>query len=155
MRSHEEVKRKRDKILEQVDENIDSRYAERNSRMTPAEFYFVLDRSGSMAGTPIRVALDALRLFIRSLPSGSRFNVISFGSEFTSMFESPVEYTKANIKIALEELSTFKANMAGTEIYQPLQNIFTSKSTSALKKYVYLITDGGVTNEADVVKLIE
>lgn len=50
-----------------------------------AEFYFVflVDRSGSMGGDRIEKAKEALALFVRSLPIGCRFTVISFGSRYS------------------------------------------------------------------------
>ena len=48
-------------------------------------FIFLVDRSGSMSGSGIKVARDALILFIRSLPEGCDFSVISFGTKFASL----------------------------------------------------------------------
>lgn len=48
-------------------------------------FMFILDRSGSMGGERIRLAKEALKLFIQSLPAGSSFCVISFGSRMEMM----------------------------------------------------------------------
>jgi len=58
--------------------------------LEPKEFIFVLDWSGSMYGTPITVAKEALKLFIRSIPEGSNFNVVSFGSNHESIFDTPI-----------------------------------------------------------------
>ena len=77
-----------------------------------------------MVGTAIEVAKEAVKLFIRSLPEGSKFNVVSFGSEFEVMFEYPAEYTSKNISNSLQQLESFEADMGGTEIYSPLKFIF-------------------------------
>ena len=65
-----------------VDENSDIWYQNSSlgTQFEPAEYTFVIDWSGSMSGNPIEVAKEALKLFIRSLPQGSMFNVYSFGS---------------------------------------------------------------------------
>ncbi len=41
----------------------------------PPEFVFVIDCSGSMNGGRIQAARAALQLAVRSMPSGSRFQV--------------------------------------------------------------------------------
>ena len=52
-----------------------------------AEYIFVIDRSGSMTGKRIELAVEAMKLLIHSLPIGSYYNIISFGSEpFQKMF---------------------------------------------------------------------
>lgn len=49
------------------------------------EFIFLIDRSGSMYET-IKLARQALVLFLHSLPANSQFNVCSYGSNFEFMF---------------------------------------------------------------------
>ena len=43
-------------------------------------FIFIVDRSGSMAGHRMETCKAALKLFIKSLPVGAMFSIISFGS---------------------------------------------------------------------------
>jgi hypothetical protein len=44
-----------------------------------------VDRSGSMDGEKMKTTIQALILFIKSLPSDSLFEVISFGDYFLSL----------------------------------------------------------------------
>ena len=49
-------------------------------------FFFLVDRSGSMQFQGrMQSAIDALKLFVRSLPIGCCFSVISFGSRFSNL----------------------------------------------------------------------
>ena len=119
------------------------------------EYYFVLDRSGSMSGQSIETAKKALILFLRSLPPGSKFNIISFGSNFEWMFKTAVDYEQEVLETTISKIQTFSADFGGTEIYDPLQHIFTwTDMSSELDKHVYLLTDGQVSNTDKVVQLI-
>ena len=73
------------------------------------EFIFVIDRSGSMSGSRIRMACQAAQLFLKSLPQNSKFNVVSFGSNFNFMFSESVDYTQKNIKSAISKIKKFDA----------------------------------------------
>ena len=123
--------------------------------MFAQEYYFVLDRSYSMSGNPIANAKEATKLFIRSLPPGSKFNIVSFGSEFRTTFPCVTDYTQDTLNQALEDIENFDANLGGTEIYAPLKSIFEDLSgNKKFNKHVYLITDGWVFNPEEVINLI-
>lgn len=121
---------------------------------TISEFIFVLDRSGSMSGGSINKAKEALKFFLKSLPQKSRFNIVSFGSSFKKMFKKPIEYSPKNIAIALAEVSTFKADLGGTEILTPLNAIFQQKPFKNYQRNIFLLTDGAVGNQEAIFKLI-
>jgi len=42
----------------------------------------LIDRSGSMSGKKMAMAVEALIFFLKSLPEGSIYNIVSFGSTF-------------------------------------------------------------------------
>lgn len=46
-------------------------------------FIFVCDRSGSMWGIRMEIVVEALQLFMQSLPGKCTFKIISFGDKFT------------------------------------------------------------------------
>lgn len=71
----------------------------------------------------IVTVVDAVKIFMRSLPNGSSFSIISFGSESCFMEINGlnvVPYNQANAKAAIEELDKFDAMMGGTEMIGPI-----------------------------------
>jgi hypothetical protein len=74
-------------------EQIEEEEMKEVERMANREYIFLIDRSGSMQGTPIKLAVQALKVFLHSLPLGCYVNVYSFGSNFETLFESSMEYS--------------------------------------------------------------
>ena len=54
-----------------------------------------------MDGKPIELAIEALKLFLHSIPIGSKFNVYSFGSNFEKLFPASIDYNESNLKKAI------------------------------------------------------
>ena len=77
-----------------------------------------------MRGERIELAVKAAIYFLKSLPVGSFFNIISFGSKFDALFLQSQPYEDQCILKAVQSLNEFTADMGGTEIYDPLQYIF-------------------------------
>lgn len=68
-------------------------------------FVFLVDRSGSMSmNNRINITVNALKLFLRSLPVNSYFSVVSFGSQHEFMAvkgSQTIAYNDENVKEAL------------------------------------------------------
>ena len=73
-----------------------------------------------MYGEPIKILKETLILFLKSLPFESYFQIIGFGYSFIKYNEYPILYNKKNIKEIIEKISTFKANLGGNVLYEPL-----------------------------------
>lgn len=90
------------------------------------EFIFLLDRSGSMSGGGIDSARKALIVYLKSLPEGSKFNIVSFGSSFQNMYPDSQQYGEEIISQTVSLVEKFQADFGGTEINAPLVNILNS-----------------------------
>ena len=118
------------------------------------EYIFVLDRSGSMQGNRIEMAKQAAKLFINSLPTGSLFNIVSFGGHFEFMYRESQQNTSYFVKNAINKVSCFTANMGGTNIHGPLKQIFSSVPVKGLPRTIFLLTDGQVKFPGIVIDII-
>jgi hypothetical protein len=100
--------------------------------------------------------VKALKVFLHSLPIGCYFNVVSFGSNFDQLYPESTRYDQDTLDDAASKVSTFSADMGGTELFNPLKKIFEvpkSPKCPGLRQ-IFLLTDGAVDNTKSVVKLI-
>lgn len=67
--------------------NIFAKFKGGKNELIPSDFVILLDRSGSMSGIKIQMAVEALIFFLKSLPEGSIYNIVSFGSTFEFLHE--------------------------------------------------------------------
>ncbi|KAK3886875.1 hypothetical protein Pcinc_008988 [Petrolisthes cinctipes] len=127
----------------------DNSYSNRN------EIIFVIDRSGSMSGSNIHSARTTLLLFLKSLPQGCYFNIVSFGSHFEALFPNgSLQYTEGTLKEAVKLQETMKADMGGTEILNPLKSIYSNLPKPEYSRQILLISDGSVFNVSQVTELV-
>jgi Ca-activated chloride channel family protein len=113
------------------------------------EVVFVVDVSGSMAGESLPQAQAALRLCLRHLREGDRFNVIAFESRFHSFQPQPVPFTQRTLEEADRWVAALQAD-GGTELLQPMQ----AAVRAAPDGVVVLLTDGQVGNEDEILRAV-
>ena len=135
---------------------IDQYFKENELIEHPGLFIFLIDQSGSMSGRPIKLVQDSLNLLIQSLPKNSYYQLIGFGSEFIKYDKIPKEYNKNNIQSTKDFISTLEAKLGGTNIFDPLKEIYNDNYYNSIKlpKYIILLTDGEVENKDEVLNLI-
>ena len=124
----------------------------------PALFIFLVDQSYSMSGDAMNVVIESLLIFIQSLPKDSYFQIIGFGSNFEKYNEVPVKYDNNNIKEIINKIKELKADKGGTNIIDPLNDIFKNKKEYEkikLNKNIILLTDGEVENKNECFNLIK
>eukprot|EP00093_Oithona_nana_P012859 12859.XXX_910098_907486_1 [CDS] Oithona nana genome sequencing. len=122
------------------------------------ELIFLVDRSGSMGWneqSSIEQAKKALQLFLHSMPSNCYFNIWSFGSQFSSLFPTSQKYDDDTLAQAKSHVLTMEANYGGTEVFAPLKSIFEQKAIKDYAKQIFLLTDGAVSNDQQVISLVK
>ncbi|KZM18901.1 uncharacterized protein EKO05_0010382 [Ascochyta rabiei] len=113
------------------------------------EIVFVCDQSGSMEGTRMDLAIEALQVFLKSLPVGVKFNICSFGSEHSFMLPKSVSYNQETLDYATHYVGKLQANYGGTEMLRPLQATIENRYKD-MPLDVILLTDGETWNQQDV-----
>ena len=119
-------------------------------------YIFLLDQSGSMSGERINLSCKSLLLFLQSLNKNCFFQLIGFGSNFEFFSEKPLEYNKENVKNLMDTIKNLRADKGGTELYEPLNKIYTNKiyDDYDMKKNIILLTDGELFDKEKVINLI-
>ncbi|XP_043851416.1 von Willebrand factor A domain-containing protein 5A-like isoform X1 [Dromiciops gliroides] len=128
------------------------------------EFIFLMDRSGSMSSPvhskgdgQLRIdsAKETLLLLLKSLPLGCFFNIYGFGSSFESFFPESVAYTQQSMEEAMKRVKDLRANLGGTEILEPLKNIYSKVCRPGYPRQLFVFTDGEVSNTRQVIAEVQ
>jgi Ca-activated chloride channel family protein len=123
------------------------------ARPSAAEVVFLIDRSGSMQGTSIAEARNALQLALRSLRPGCAFNIVGFGSTHEALFPQSRPYDDAALAEATGHVKGLEADLGGTEILPALEHVLTGTGRKGLPREVFVLTDGEVSNTDAVIAL--
>ncbi|KAK4189074.1 von Willebrand factor type A domain-containing protein [Podospora australis] len=112
------------------------------------EIVFVCDRSGSMwSGKRIPNLKIALRLFLKSLPLGVKFNICSFGSRYEFLFPNGSRsYDAASLEEANRYVDGFAADFGGTEMDRPMRETF-KRRFKDMQLEVFMLTDGEIWHQ--------
>ncbi|KAI5056919.1 hypothetical protein GOP47_0028737 [Adiantum capillus-veneris] len=118
------------------------------------ELIFVLDCSGSMQGESISCVAQCMRLLLHSLPVNCIFNIIRFGSTWSSLFPSSSQYDNASLHAASQCFAGLSADLGGTEMYAPLEYALCSDLHTTHPRQIFLLTDAQVSNVDSLLGLV-
>ena len=120
----------------------------------PREMIFVIDTSGSMGGSSIEQARDALQMALKRLTSVDRFNIIQFNSTARALFAEPSIATPDTITGAERAVAKLQAN-GGTNMEPAIRMALAKPPQDGYLRQVVFITDGSVGNEAALFESIQ
>lgn len=116
------------------------------------ELVFVADRSGSMNGN-IPMLISALKVFLKSMPAGVKFNICSFGSSCQFLWPKSRTYDAGTLKEASDHVETFAANFGGTETFGAIKATI-ERRWADLKLDIILLTDGDIWGQDQMFKYL-
>lgn len=123
------------------------------AQISPRDYVFVVDISGSMHGHPLRTAKTLLQQLIGGLRASDSFNVMLFAGSNRMLSEVSVPATRANIERALRLIDEVRGS-GSTEIVPALERIAALPRLADVSRSVIVITDGYVTVEDRVFQLV-
>lgn len=122
-------------------------------RRMPREALLVIDTSGSMQGTSMAQAREALQLALGTLTGRDRFNVVEFNSRTRPMSPVSLDATPENLARAQDWVRRLRAD-GGTEMAGALAFALDAPPASGYLRQVIFITDGAVANEDALFRII-
>jgi Ca-activated chloride channel family protein len=120
----------------------------------PKELVFVIDRSGSQAGSPLDKAKETMRWIIDHLNPRDTFQIVDFGSDANVLFAKPERVTAATRKRARDHIDALEAN-GGTMMAEAVQRVTAMPADEHRLRIVTFMTDGYVGNDFEVLDLVQ
>ena len=115
--------------------------------------YFLIDRSGSMAGKKWVQACEAFRAFLRTLEPQDRAWVTFFETRYQDLAEKPLPPGALLSEPAVQSLDRIGTG-DGTELLPALKHVLGAihRHSNHRNTAIVLITDGQVGNEATILQ---
>ncbi len=115
---------------------------------------FVIDVSGSMAGTSIEQAKASLITALDGLSSIDRFNIIWFNNDTDSLYPKAVTASAQYKDYARRFIDKLEAG-GGTEMLPAMKLALSQQETFSRFRQVVFITDGNISNETELFNIID
>jgi Ca-activated chloride channel family protein len=119
----------------------------------PREVIYVIDTSGSMAGTSIVQAKAALQTALGRLHAHDRFNIIQFNSVIHRLFDQVQPVTTQTMQQAVRYVDGLTAR-GGTEMLPALRLALDGVEHHDRLRQVVFLTDGQIGNEEELFQAI-
>ena len=121
--------------------------------ITPRDYIFVVDISGSMHGFPLDTAKVLLRELLGGLRTSDTFNVLLFSGSNKMLSPHSVPATRANIEQALATIQNYSGS-GSTELIPALKRVYAEPKQPDISRTVVVVTDGYVTVEREAFELV-
>jgi Ca-activated chloride channel homolog len=115
----------------------------------PVEMLYMIDVSGSMAGTSIEQARAALLQALDRLTPNDRFGILAFNNGYHEFAPDPLPASANNVAAARQYVQHLEAG-GGTEMLPALIHLMRNPQNSAYQRHIIPMTDGDLGNEEEI-----
>jgi Ca-activated chloride channel homolog len=121
----------------------------------PVDFYFLVDRSGSMEGVKWQKAVEALQACVRTLGENDRAMVTMFESTYADFAESPYPSAQLLADPKFRDLVQLGTG-GGTEMGPAFDHVLglVERHSGSRRANLVLITDAQVGNEGQILRTV-
>jgi len=123
------------------------------SAISPRDYIFVVDISGSMHGFPLDTAKTVLERLIGGLRPSDTFNVLLFSGSNRMLNAHSVPATRANIEQAMATIRNYNGS-GSTELIPALKRAYAEPKAEGVSRSIVVVTDGYVTVEREAFELV-
>ncbi|MGR4868502.1 VIT domain-containing protein [Variovorax sp. LARHSF232] len=121
--------------------------------VSPRDYIFVVDISGSMHGFPLDTAKAMLERLLSGLRPSDTFNVLLFSGSSRMLSPHSVPASRANIEQAVEVITRYSGG-GSTELVPALRRAYDEPKADKVSRTVVVVTDGYVTVEREAFELV-
>jgi Ca-activated chloride channel homolog len=118
-------------------------------KRVPIEMLYMIDVSGSMGGTSITQAREALLQALDRLGPNDRFGILAFNHTYHEFASAPLTATSENLAAARGFVQDLQAG-GGTEMLPALLHVMRKPETPGYLRHIILLTDGDLGNEEQI-----
>lgn len=119
------------------------------AQQSKLEVIFVADQSSSMRGARTKTLVAALRVFLKSLPVGIKFNICYFGTYHSFLFAEGQAYNQTSLEKALKSLDELDGKHGGTKTLDAIRASVNSRD-NAQPLSIILATDGDIWQQQEL-----
>jgi Ca-activated chloride channel family protein len=115
----------------------------------PVEMLYMIDVSGSMSGTSIEQAREALLQALDRLRPSDRFGILAFCHSYKEFSAEPLFASPDNVARARDYVRNLEAG-GGTEMLPALLHLMRKPQIPGTLRHIVLLTDGDLGNEEQI-----
>ncbi|OLC93552.1 MAG: marine proteobacterial sortase target protein [Acidobacteria bacterium 13_1_40CM_4_58_4] len=119
------------------------------TKRVPVDMLYLIDVSGSMAGTSIQQAREALLQALDRLRPSDRLGILAFNHSYYEFSSEPLTASPENVEAARRYVHGLEAG-GGTEMLPALLHVMRKPETPGYLRHIVLLTDGDLGNEEQI-----